>query len=309
MFDRAPSNPRHLFDAGTDASRTHTSRHTAPVAQRLVSPRARHQATTTKMSGTEPWRRAPRQADIRGRATAAARARVARVGARIPRPPSWLPYNATSRAHSAAPTNDALTPLAHINHQCLVTAPHTHMADAHQEAAEMEAAIEWEDVEYKISTEAAPRAASRKLRARLGLAPRASSQPQPQSSSALSDDVVSIEMSSDSDSTAASSSAAPTPSKERTLIHRTSGFMPRAKFIAIMGSSGAGKTTFLNVLSGQLKKDWKSECSGVIRVNGRRLTSQVFQFVSLSLSSSRPLSRPLSLPSFIRLIAVCDAMW
>jgi len=181
----------------------------------------------------------------------------------------------------------------------------------HQEAAEMEAAIEWEDVEYKISTEAAPRAASRKLRARLGLAPRASSQTQtqPQSSSALSDDVVSIEMSSDSDSTAASSSAAPTPSKERTLIHRTSGFMPRAKFIAIMGSSGAGKTTFLNVLSGQLKKDWKSECSGVIRVNGRRLTSQVFQFVSLSLSSSRPLSRPLSLPSFIRLIAVCDAMW
>ena len=236
---------------------------------------------------------------------------MARVGARIPRPPSWLPYNATSRAHSAAPTNDALTPLAHINHQCLVTAPHTHMADAHQEAAEMEAAIEWEDVEYKISTEAAPRAASRKLRARLGLAPRASSQTQtqPQSSSALSDDVVSIEMSSDSDSTAASSSAAPTPSKERTLIHRTSGFMPRAKFIAIMGSSGAGKTTFLNVLSGQLKKDWKSECSGVIRVNGRRLTSQVFQFVSLSLSSSRPLSRPLSLPSFIRLIAVCDAMW
>ena len=227
---------------------------------------------------------------------------MARVGARIPRPPSWLPYNATSRAHSAAPTNDALTPLAHINHQCLVTAPHTHMADAHQEAAEMEAAIEWEDVEYKISTEAAPRAASRKLRARLGLAPRASSQTQtqPQSSSALSDDVVSIEMSSDSDSTAASSSAAPTPSKERTLIHRTSGFMPRAKFIAIMGSSGAGKTTFLNVLSGQLKKDWKSECSGVIRVNGRRLTSQVFQFVSpLSLSSlSLSLSLSLSRPSF-----------
>ena len=234
---------------------------------------------------------------------------MARVGARIPRPPSWLPYNATSRAHSAAPTNDALTPLAHINHQCLVTAPHTHMADAHQEAAEMEAAIEWEDVEYKISTEAAPRAASRKLRARLGLAPRASSQPQPQtqprpqSSSALSDDVVSIEMSSDSDSTAASSSAAPTPSKERTLIHRTSGFMPRAKFIAIMGSSGAGKTTFLNVLSGQLKKDWKSECSGVIRVNGRRLTSQVFQFVSpLSLSSSLLLSPPLSLSLSLSLV-------
>jgi ABC-type nitrate/sulfonate/bicarbonate transport system ATPase subunit len=55
----------------------------------------------------------------------------------------------------------------------------------------------------------------------------------------------------------------PAPSK-RKILHGVSGSIQAGRFTAIMGPSGAGKTTFLNLLLGKYKRT-----AGTLRVNGQ----------------------------------------
>jgi hypothetical protein len=89
---------------------------------------------------------------------------------------------------------------------------------------ELEAAVEWNDLEYRISTLSAGKTFVKNLRTCFrGRDAPAPSPPTPSTSNA---DVVDIDNGSHSSGHAV---------HERTLIHNTSGIMPKNKFIAIMG--------------------------------------------------------------------------
>lgn len=57
----------------------------------------------------------------------------------------------------------------------------------------------------------------------------------------------------------------PKPTKERVLLHNISGQVKPGQFLAVMGPTGSGKTTFLTVLSNRIKKG----VTGTILANGK----------------------------------------
>lgn len=68
---------------------------------------------------------------------------------------------------------------------------------------------------------------------------------------------------------AAADPAAPPPPTERTVLHPMSGAVRSGQMLAVMGSSGAGKTSLLNVLAGRVATSRGASASGAVYVNGR----------------------------------------
>jgi ABC-type multidrug transport system ATPase subunit len=64
---------------------------------------------------------------------------------------------------------------------------------------------------------------------------------------------------------------------DKNLLDNISGFLPAGSLLGIMGPSGAGKTTFLNVLSRQLRSE---KISGQITVNGSYASRAQFKRLS-----------------------------
>jgi len=62
---------------------------------------------------------------------------------------------------------------------------------------------------------------------------------------------------------------------EKTILHSISGACPGAQLLAVMGSSGAGKTTFLNILAQQLPDNGNQ--GGQVMINGEPLTKKLFR--------------------------------
>lgn len=60
------------------------------------------------------------------------------------------------------------------------------------------------------------------------------------------------------------------PPKKKTILEDISGFVAPGELVALMGASGAGKTSLLNILAGKNK-----EFSGKVRVNGQRVSKQL----------------------------------
>ena len=55
--------------------------------------------------------------------------------------------------------------------------------------------------------------------------------------------------------------------KEEIILKRVSGYMLPGHAYYIMGASGSGKTTFLNALSGRIRRDKLSRLSGECTLN------------------------------------------
>ena len=68
--------------------------------------------------------------------------------------------------------------------------------------------------------------------------------------------------------------------EEKVILHPFSGTVKANSLVAVMGSSGAGKTTFLNALAHQLEGGVKE---GSVYLNNRKLTKTYFRFVLLFL--------------------------
>eukprot|EP01083_Nonionella_stella_P066860 176430_1 len=63
---------------------------------------------------------------------------------------------------------------------------------------------------------------------------------------------------------------------EKTILSGVSGIAEPGQFLAIMGPSGAGKTSLLSLLAGRLSES-KGRVSGDVRVNGRHMDSATFR--------------------------------
>ena len=64
--------------------------------------------------------------------------------------------------------------------------------------------------------------------------------------------------------------------EEKVLLKPFSGLIKANSLVAVMGSSGAGKTTFLNALSFQMEGGVRE---GSVYLNNRKLTKSYFKFV------------------------------
>jgi hypothetical protein len=97
---------------------------------------------------------------------------------------------------------------------------------------ELEAAVEWNDLEYRISTLSTGKTFVKSLRSCFGKPDTPADAPAPSpptAPSASNSDLVDIENGSNQ------SVSSDHQTHERILIQRTSGIMPKNKFIAIMG--------------------------------------------------------------------------
>ena len=64
--------------------------------------------------------------------------------------------------------------------------------------------------------------------------------------------------------------------KGKKVLDNIQGYALHGQLTAIMGSSGAGKTSLLNALSCRINKNWKSTISGSIYANEIKLTNTLF---------------------------------
>lgn len=60
------------------------------------------------------------------------------------------------------------------------------------------------------------------------------------------------------------------------ILNNLEGYALHGNITAIMGSSGAGKTSLLNALSCRIAKNWKAKISGEIFANDVKLTNSLF---------------------------------
>ena len=60
------------------------------------------------------------------------------------------------------------------------------------------------------------------------------------------------------------------------ILNNVNGYALPKEMMAIMGASGSGKTSFLNVLASRLALSPGSILSGDVKVNGRLITSASF---------------------------------
>ena len=64
--------------------------------------------------------------------------------------------------------------------------------------------------------------------------------------------------------------------KDKIILNNLDGFAVHGQITAIMGSSGAGKTSLLNALSCRIETSWRTKISGAIFANDVKLTNQLF---------------------------------
>ena len=60
------------------------------------------------------------------------------------------------------------------------------------------------------------------------------------------------------------------------ILHKISGYVKPKQMCAIMGASGCGKTSLLNVLAGRLGLTRGGKLSGTVQVNGREVVGGDF---------------------------------
>jgi len=64
------------------------------------------------------------------------------------------------------------------------------------------------------------------------------------------------------------------------ILNNVSGWVAPGEMLAILGPSGAGKTSFLNILAGRTKKSKNKIINGEIKVNGKQLSSAMFKQIT-----------------------------
>jgi ABC-type multidrug transport system ATPase subunit len=66
------------------------------------------------------------------------------------------------------------------------------------------------------------------------------------------------------------------PKGKKQILHGLTGFAKPGQLMAIMGSSGSGKTSFLNVLGQRLGLSPGSKMTGEVRCNDRKMLNNDF---------------------------------
>ncbi|ETN71715.1 hypothetical protein NECAME_19209, partial [Necator americanus] len=66
--------------------------------------------------------------------------------------------------------------------------------------------------------------------------------------------------------------------RRKSVLRKVSGVALPREVLAIMGSSGAGKTTLMNILAFQSSKE--VECNGVVMLNGKPMTKHEMRSIS-----------------------------
>ena len=87
--------------------------------------------------------------------------------------------------------------------------------------------------------------------------------------------------------------------KDKIILDELDGFSLSGQVTAIMGSSGAGKTSLLNALSCRIESSWKSTVSGVIYANGIKLTNNLFGKIAAYVMQQDILMETLTPKGFI----------
>jgi len=65
--------------------------------------------------------------------------------------------------------------------------------------------------------------------------------------------------------------------KEKVILHNVSGYFREGRLTAVMGASGAGKTSLLQVLAGEVRA---GDVSGTISVNGQPISGEQIKTIS-----------------------------
>jgi len=66
------------------------------------------------------------------------------------------------------------------------------------------------------------------------------------------------------------------PANKKQILHGLSGFAKPGQLMAVMGASGSGKTSLLNVLGQRLGLSPGSTMTGEVRCNNRKLSKNDF---------------------------------
>ena len=74
------------------------------------------------------------------------------------------------------------------------------------------------------------------------------------------------------------------------ILNNVNGYALPKEMMAIMGASGSGKTSFLNVLASRLALSPGSVLSGDVKVNGRLITSASFGKIAVLFMSRKSLN-------------------
>lgn len=65
----------------------------------------------------------------------------------------------------------------------------------------------------------------------------------------------------------------------KTILSNVSGYLKSGEQLAIMGGSGAGKSTMLNIISGRFTLTKNTKLSGEIKLNGEKIQWTKFRYV------------------------------